>query len=107
MEPTDFEKAFSDFIDRREYDEAENALFSMVRIAFLAGWNAAGGRPPKPQKVIALFHKEDIAPNAIETDLHPTGAPRQEELIQRLNACSPKDRETALRLLNVYLQSLP
>ena len=25
----DFEKAFSDFIDRREYDQAENALFAM------------------------------------------------------------------------------
>ena len=29
-----------------------------------------------------------------------------EELWQRLNACSAKDRETALRLLTVYLQSL-
>ena len=55
MEPPDFEKAFGDFIDRREYDEAENALFSMVRTAFLAGWRAAGGEPPKPQKVIRIF----------------------------------------------------
>ena len=47
---TDFEKAFSDFLDRREYDQAENALFAMVRISFLAGWKAAGGDPPKPQK---------------------------------------------------------
>ena len=72
MKPLDFEKAFSDFIDRREYDQAENALFAMVRIAFLAGWNAAGGNPPEPQKVIELFHKADIDPNAIETDLQPT-----------------------------------
>ena len=34
---SDFERAFADFIDRREYDQAENALFSMVRIAFKAG----------------------------------------------------------------------
>ncbi len=67
----DFEQAFSDFIDRREYDQAENALFSMVRIAFLAGWNAAGGSPPAPQKVIELFHKDEISPDAIETDLRP------------------------------------
>ena len=75
MEPLDFERAFSDFLDRREYDEAENALFSMGRIAFLAGWNAAGGHPPKPQKVIELFHKENISPDAIETDLKPTPPP--------------------------------
>ena len=31
---------------------------------------------------------------------------QQEEIFSRLNACSPKDRETALRLLSVYLQSL-
>lgn len=37
-----FEQAFSDFLDRREYDRAENALFSMVRISFRAGWEAAG-----------------------------------------------------------------
>ena len=48
----DFEKAFGDFIDRREYDEAENALFSIVRIAFKAGWLAAGGNPPEPQKTL-------------------------------------------------------
>ena len=69
MKPPEFEKAFSDFLDRREYNQAENALFSMVRVAFLAGWNAAGGNPPKPQKVIELFHKEDIDPDGIETDL--------------------------------------
>ena len=43
MQTNDFEKAFGDFLDRREYDQAENALFAMVRIAFLAGWKAAGG----------------------------------------------------------------
>ena len=65
----DFEKAFSDFLDRREYDQAENALFSMVRISFLAGWKAAGGDPPKPQKVLTLGHKTGIDANGIETDL--------------------------------------
>lgn len=66
-----FEKSFSDFLDRREYDKAENALFSMVRIAFVAGWKAAGGEPPPPQKVIELIHKKDIDPKAIQTDIQP------------------------------------
>ena len=65
----DFEKAFSDFLDRREYDQAENALFDMVRISFLAGWKAAGGDPPKPQKVFTLMHKADITGSAIKTDI--------------------------------------
>ena len=55
MMSNDFEEAFSNFLERREYDEAENALFAMVRIAFLAGWKAAGGEPPTPQKVFELI----------------------------------------------------
>lgn len=65
----DFEKAFSDFLDRREYDQAENALFSMVRISFLAGWKAAGGDPPQPQKVLMLMHKTEIDGSTIENGL--------------------------------------
>lgn len=69
MNSNAFEKAFGDFLDRREYDQAENALFAMVRIAFLAGWKAAGGDPPQPQKVFELVHKNNIDPSAIETDI--------------------------------------
>ena len=70
MMSNDFEEAFSHFLDRREYDQAENALFAMVRIAFLAGWKAAGGDPPQPQKIFQIMHKEDIDPTAIDTDIH-------------------------------------
>lgn len=66
----DFEQAFSNFLERREYDQAENALFSMVRICFVAGWLAAGGNPPAPQKIIELQHREVTQlPVEIETDL--------------------------------------
>ncbi|NLU25467.1 MAG: hypothetical protein GXW99_12350 [Clostridiales bacterium] len=64
-----FEKAFSDFIDRREYDRAENALFDMVRIAFLAGWKAAGGNTPQPQKIFEIGHKADIKWKGIDSNL--------------------------------------
>ena len=43
----EFEEAFGNFLDRHEYDEAESALFGMVRTSFLAGWLAAGGAPPQ------------------------------------------------------------
>ena len=49
-----FELAFSKFLDRHEYDEAENYLFSMVRVAFAAGWQAAGGEKPRSERVFAL-----------------------------------------------------
>ncbi|MGL4667601.1 MAG: hypothetical protein ACRCWR_06695 [Saezia sp.] len=52
MASDDFEKCFGDFIDRREYDEAQNALFSVVRSSFKAGWESAGGKPPPVQPAI-------------------------------------------------------
>jgi len=55
----DFEKVFGDFLDRREYDHASNALFSMVRISFMAGWLAAGGKAPPAEKVIELARTKD------------------------------------------------
>ena len=51
----EFEAAFGAFLDRHEYDDAESALFSMVRTAFLAGWMAAGGTPPQPERIFQLI----------------------------------------------------
>ena len=47
-----------------------------------------------------------ITPDEILTDDSSAPPLDQKELIARLNHCAPKDRETALRLLTVYLQSL-
>lgn len=69
MQSNEFEKAFGDFLDRREYDQAEQALFAMVRISFLAGWKAAGGQAPPPQKLFQIIHKDDISTDTIETDI--------------------------------------
>lgn len=44
MMDNNFEAAFSEFLDRHEYDDAESALFAIVRAAFLAGQRAARGR---------------------------------------------------------------
>ena len=55
MYTNEFEEAFSNFLDRHEYDEAENYLFMMVRIAFSAGWQAAGGAPPKSERLFGLI----------------------------------------------------
>ena len=37
----DKEEAFEEFLECEAYDEAEAALFTIVRQAFLAGWAAA------------------------------------------------------------------
>ena len=58
MEKQDFERCFSDYIDRREYDEAQNALFSAVRSSFKAGWESAGGNPPPVQPAIQFTPKK-------------------------------------------------
>ena len=54
-------------------------------------------------KICETLH---ITPDEILTEDSPSITSRQDELWQRLNACSPKDKETVLSLLAVYLQSL-
>ena len=38
-----FESAFEQFLESEEYEKTEELLFSIVRLAFAAGWKAAGG----------------------------------------------------------------
>lgn len=54
-------------------------------------------------RICGVLH---VTPDEILTDSNPSLAARQDELWQRLAACAPKERETALALLSVYLQSL-
>lgn len=47
-----------------------------------------------------------ITPNDIFTEHHAPDVVQQEELFEQLGSCNAKDKETALRLLSIYLQSL-
>ena len=58
MMSNEFEEAFSEFLDRQAYDEAESALFDVVRAAFLAGWKAAGGPTPITRRILQLLERE-------------------------------------------------
>lgn len=58
------------------------------------------------ETILRVCNALHITPDEILTDDAPSQTQRQEELIARLNACSPKDKETALNLLSVYLKSL-
>jgi len=54
MLSNDFEKAFSDYLETQEYDRMQNALFTFVRQAFLAGWLSANGKPPVPTEIFKI-----------------------------------------------------
>ena len=58
------------------------------------------------ETVLKICEALHITPDEILTDDDSAITAKEAELIARLNACSPKDKETALRLLSVYLQSL-
>lgn len=48
----------------------------------------------------------NITPDAILTEENVSMNVREGEILERLNSCSPKEKDTALRLLEVYFKSL-
>lgn len=58
------------------------------------------------ESILQLCRALHITPDEILTD-HPAQATaREEDILARLQACSPKDKETALQLLDTFLRSL-
>lgn len=47
-----------------------------------------------------------ITPDLIFTEENRNPSANREELMERLNGCTPRQAETALRLLSVYLDSV-
>ena len=47
-------------VEQEEYDEAEDALFSLVRAAFQAGWLAAGGEESAAVRMFEVLRAEDF-----------------------------------------------
>ncbi len=43
MNELEFDKALADFLDDDEYEKVNEAVFSLVKEAFAAGWKAAMG----------------------------------------------------------------
>ena len=58
------------------------------------------------ETVLRICQALHITPDEILTAGSSDMTPREEDVLARLRACPPKDRETALRLLDVYLRSL-
>ena len=58
------------------------------------------------ETILRICQALHITPDEILTQPPSALNARQEELLARLNACSEKDRATALLLLEVFLESL-
>ncbi len=58
------------------------------------------------ETILRICEALHITPDEILTQSNSSTSARQEDILERLNACSPKDKETALQLLSVYLRSL-
>ena len=58
------------------------------------------------ETVLKICNVLHITPDEILTTDDASISAKQQELWERLNSCSPKDKETALKLLSVFLESL-
>lgn len=58
------------------------------------------------ETILRICSALHITPDEILTEERTPETIEQEILMKRLNACNPKDKNTALQLLSVYLQSL-
>ena len=90
-------------------------LKAIARVDIPAIFLPGGSMRPGPDQTtslvagsISLRQKQqiNITPDEILTRDDSALSRRQEELIERLNACSEKDKDTALRLLDTFLRSL-
>lgn len=60
----------------------------------------------RTETILRICRVLHITPDEVLTEANTSPVARQEDLWARLNACNPKDKETALQLLTVYLSSL-
>ena len=58
------------------------------------------------ETILRICNALHITPDEILTENNPAFLSRKDELLARLDSCSPAEKETAMRLLHVYLQSL-
>ena len=65
-----------------------------------------GGVNMRIETFLRICQTLSVSPDDILLEEHPSAALQQEELLRRLDRCSPAQQETALRLLAVYLDSL-
>ena len=60
----------------------------------------------RTETILRICNVLHITPDEVLTEESTSLAAQQAELWERLNTCNPKDKETALQLLSVFLKSL-
>lgn len=65
-----------------------------------------GGVNMRVETLLRICQVLHVTPDAILTCDRPPEALDREALLARLEACNPRDRDTALQLMTVFLQSL-
>ena len=55
MMSNEFEEALDNFLEGDDAEDAHQALYDVIRAAFLAGRRSAGGDPPQEQKLFELI----------------------------------------------------
>lgn len=58
------------------------------------------------ETVLHICEALHITPDEILTKSNENMTAQQEAILQQLQTCAPKEKETALRILSAYLQSL-
>lgn len=58
------------------------------------------------ETILHICEALHITPDEILTKSNEDVFVQEKEILERLNACNPKDKQTALQLLAVYLKSL-
>ncbi len=65
-----------------------------------------GGVNMRIETILRICNVLDITPNDVLTEESDVPMFDENDIIKKLGECSPKERETALRILSVYLDSL-
>lgn len=58
------------------------------------------------ESIMQICRALNITPNEFLVDTPLVSPFSEDEILARLHSCNPKQKETALRILNAYLQSL-
>ncbi len=65
-----------------------------------------GSTNMRTETLLHICQALQITPDSIFTENKLPLPIQQEEIVEKLNSCTPKEKETALKLLSVYLDSL-
>ncbi len=65
-----------------------------------------GTLKPRSDTLLRICQALRITPDEIMTDDSPLRSSREADILARLQGCNPKQKETALRILEAYLQSV-